>query len=73
MANQTNNEDLPIAPVPVMRGNEEMLPSTEFRQAVPDWEGEEVHLRDTPMAPSRILNERSTSIVKSTCPGVSMI
>ena len=46
MANKTNNEDLPIAPVPVMRGNEEMLPSTEFRQVVPDWEGEEVHLRD---------------------------
>ncbi len=45
MANQTSNEDLPIAPVPVMRGNEEMLPSTEFRQAAPDWEGEEVHLR----------------------------
>ncbi|KKL87685.1 hypothetical protein LCGC14_1932240, partial [marine sediment metagenome] len=38
--------DLPIAPAPVRRDNEEMLPSTEFRQAAPDWEGEEVHLRD---------------------------
>ncbi len=46
MANQTNNEDLPIAPAPVRRGYDEMLPSTEFRQAVPDWEGEETHLRD---------------------------
>ena len=46
MANQTKNEDLPIAPSPVRGGHEEMLPSTEFRQAVPDWEGEEVHLRD---------------------------
>ena len=46
MTNHTNNEDLPIAPAPVSSRNEEMLPSTEFRQAVPDWEGEEVHLRD---------------------------
>ncbi len=46
MADQTNNEDLSNAPAPVSGRNEEMLPSTEFRHAVPDWEGEEVHLRD---------------------------
>ena len=43
------------------------------RHTVSDWGSTPPTAQKTPMAPSSTLKERSTSIVKSTCPGVSMI
>ena len=44
-----------------------------WRQTVSDWGSTPPTAQKTPMAPSRTRNERSTSMVKSTWPGVSMI
>ena len=43
------------------------------RHTVSDWGSTPPTAQKTPTAPSSTLKERSTSMVKSTCPGVSMI
>ena len=44
-----------------------------WRQTVSDWGSTPFTASKTATAPSRTRSERSTSIVKSTCPGVSMM
>ena len=44
-----------------------------WRQTVSDWGSTPPTAQKTPTAPSRTLSDRSTSMVKSTCPGVSMM
>jgi polysaccharide biosynthesis transport protein len=46
MKKTTPSENLPMDPATMGAGNEQYLPSTEFRESVPEWEGEEVHFRD---------------------------
>ena len=53
-----------------MRGTPYLLP---WRQTVSDWGSTPATPSKTATAPSKTLNERSTSSVKSTWPGVSMM
>ena len=53
-----------------MRGTEYL---SAWRQTVSDWGWTPATESNTATAPSRTRSERSTSTVKSTCPGVSMM
>ena len=45
---------------------------SDWRHTVSDWGSTPETAQKTPTAPSSTLRQRSTSMVKSTCPGVSM-
>ena len=45
MGNNSQQREMPV-PATYQNRNEEYLPSTEFRTSIPEWEGEEIHLRD---------------------------